>query len=68
MSRPSDLAYPKAGEPDPRFNGLSKREFYAAMAMQGFLASPTTRAGALYSDIAWASVQMADALIEDLSK
>ena len=62
------MAYPKAGEPDSKFNGLTKRESFASIAMQGYLASPTTKGDAPYAGIALAAVQMADALIAELSK
>ena len=62
-----------ASERDIVFNGLTKREYFAAMAMQGLLASMTEMAsiGAWQeetADKAAYSVVLADALIAELSK
>jgi len=51
--------------------GLTKREYFAAMAMQGLLAmlsnsNPTT--GGFYETTALESVRLADALIAELNK
>jgi len=46
--------------------GLTKRELFAAMAMQGFLSDYQTNAST--QAFAKVSVQMADALIEELNK
>lgn len=48
------------------FVGLTKREYFAAMAMQGILASRNDYATP--EDVAKYSVSMADALIERLNK
>ncbi len=45
------------------YSGLTKREYFAAMAMQGLLAS-----GDYTQDIAHSSVECADALISELNK
>lgn len=66
MTNPNEPAFSRAAfyHPDcgsvPAQEGLTKREYFAAMAMQGLLASGNkfTRA-----TIAVDSVQMADALI-----
>jgi hypothetical protein len=47
-------------------HGLTKRELFAAMAMQGFLSDYQTNAST--QEFAKVSVQMADALIEELNK
>ena len=43
--------------------GLTKREYFAGLAMQGMAASDLT-----YEDIAHDSVKMADALLAELDK
>jgi len=56
-----DLVFPDA------FNsGLTKRELFAAMAMQGFI-SNTNAKGSL-EDFASDSVKLADALLKKLDK
>lgn len=66
MSKGSEPAYPVVGELMVVQNiGLTKRELYAAMAMQGFVAcspDPISSSG----DLASESVKMADALIAAL--
>ncbi len=47
--------------------GLTKREYFAAMAMQGISANGISN-GKLFETIAEWSVQQADALIEALNK
>lgn len=47
--------------------GLTKRELFAAMAMQGLCAGPECE-GTHIEDIALAAVAMADALIDELNK
>jgi hypothetical protein len=49
----------------PNLNGLTKREYFAAMAMQGLLARQSTGSTKDYADIA---VNQADALITELNK
>lgn len=51
---------------DPRYNGLTKRELFAAMAMQGMLANGVDRHDAHTNAIY--AVQHADALINELNK
>jgi hypothetical protein len=46
--------------------GLTKREYFAAMAMQGMLACDEIEGDA--TTVARYSLQMADALIEELNK
>lgn len=46
--------------------GLTKREYFAAMAMQGIVADPNGYIMA--ADIAKGAVEIADALIEQLNK
>lgn len=47
--------------------GLTKREYFAAMAMQGIISNPNNHYVTSYS-IAERAVQIADALIEQLNK
>lgn len=75
MTNPNDLAYPfeeeVQGEYGPMKNqyyGLSKREYFAAMAMQGLLANPTIKNEIGYeAGIANSSCIYADALIDSLN-
>jgi hypothetical protein len=48
--------------------GLSKREYFAAMAMQGVCANSSITERASYKTMAELSVKQADALIEALNK
>jgi hypothetical protein len=48
--------------------GLTKREYFAAMAMQGMCANSSLTKIWTYEKIAESSVQQADALIEALNK
>lgn len=48
--------------------GLTKREYFAAMAMQGICANPTTEIKPYGKEIAVEAVLIADALIEQLNK
>lgn len=47
--------------------GLTKREYFAAMAMQGFLSNPNSHSFSK-KEFAISSVEMADALIKELNK
>jgi hypothetical protein len=54
--------------PDAGEHGLTKREHFAALAMQGMLANPTPQMSqADFIKIARWSVKHADALIEELN-
>jgi len=48
------------------FQGMTRRDLFAAMAMQGLLAQTPCRV--LIGEIVKESVQCADALLEELSK
>ncbi len=48
--------------------GLTKREYFAAMAMQGICANSSLAERSSYNSFAEWSVQQADALIEALNK
>lgn len=49
-------------------NGLTKREYFAAMAMQGIISKRDNDSGVYTKEIVERSVQCADALIEELNK
>lgn len=57
---------------EPRVNvmnrGLTKREYFAAMAMQGYLASFSGEGLATPSTMAMRAIGYADALINELNK
>lgn len=79
MSRANDAAYPvnttnesNPGAFEPHF-GLTLREHFAGLAMQGILANEASanfapRVHGAHVDIAGAAVKMADALLAELSK
>ena len=59
MTNPDDKAYPSANNP-----GLTKREYFAAMALQGVIASQP------YDDLNYSAgyaVYAADSLIKELN-
>jgi len=76
MTNPNDPAFYDASEMDVKPEhiakgwkyrpGLSKREYFAAMAMQGLLANPND--ANQYLNIEARSVRMADILIAALNK
>lgn len=53
----------KTGNESMQFVGLTKREYFAGLAMQGIASSDLT-----YEDIAHDAVKMADALLVELDK
>ena len=77
-SNPNDTAFPSAWMQDHSgslpVGGLTKREYFAALAMQGLLANsysngvnqPTSEAS--FSQLAGLAVNQADALIVELNK
>jgi hypothetical protein len=62
----NDSAYPLEIATGQYNSGLTKRELFAAMALQGLLADPYSTQE--FADMASMSVQVADALIAELSK
>ena len=64
---PTSLVYPMQEGPNPGdvFNGLTKREWFAGLAMQGILAWKTQRKP---QDIVNDSIRTADALIAELER
>jgi hypothetical protein len=73
MTNPNDAAFSKAafyhpeGGIDTPQEGLSKREYFAAMAMQGYIASGLMNR-CVENTLAMYSVKVADALIAELNK
>jgi hypothetical protein len=63
---PSVNAFPRMFGNDAPQDGLSKREYFAAVAMQGVLSHLTTRVNT--EEVARAAVAMADQLIIELNK
>lgn len=75
MTHPNDSAFAKPafvseqGVVDHPQEGLTKREYFAAMAMQGYCGGEFTgQSGKPHKDMAEWSVEMADSLIEALNK
>lgn len=77
MTHPNQDAFPSVEFDDEvsKSPGLSKREYFAAKAMEGFLTNPRFLENAMIQQvetangvIAKASVAMADALIEVLNE
>ncbi len=62
----NDSAHPLEIATGQYNSGLTKRELFAAMALQGLLADPYSTQE--FADMASMSVQVADALIAELSK
>lgn len=65
MTKPNDPAFPAPYGQTNGADGLTKREYFAAMAMQGIVAKhgvDLTR-----RDVAYWALQYADRLISDLS-
>lgn len=64
MTQPNDPAFPVSPADYSAKHGLTKREYFAAMAMQGMLANGSGDSSAVCSVAMW----HADALIEKLNK
>lgn len=64
MTNPNEPAFPL---PEGKCNGLSKREYFAALAMQGILANPSNdhMKRSIFPE---AAVAFADLLIAELNK
>jgi hypothetical protein len=65
----NDLAFPNRGQHEDyeRATGLTKREYFAAMAMQGFIASDL-HAELSERQVSSLSIEAADNLINELNK
>ena len=64
ITRANDLVYPVRKMDTINFTSLTKREYFAAMALQGLLANDS----GLITSKARDAVQAADLLIEELNK
>lgn len=65
----NDTAFPSPGYGDDKpSDGLTKREYFAAMAMQGMLGNQETYLSMQLKDVAAESVVVADELINALNK
>jgi hypothetical protein len=67
MTEQNAPAYPPYHNPNTHDYGLTKRELFAAMAMQGLMAN-SDYSGNSVIDISKVSVGMADDLIMELNK
>jgi len=73
MTHPNEAAFAQAGFADPNGNisypepGLTKRELFAAMAMQGLGGNSALNQASAQNIACWA-VECADALIAELNK
>lgn len=65
MSRGDEQAFP--AQHQQCYGGMTLREYFAGLAMQGLEASPDTTSAAP-TDIAKDAVQIADALLAELAK
>lgn len=74
MTNPNDPAFARPlsqlgpEETAPEQEGLTKREYFAGLAMQGILAQPKLMANVSPEEIAKWAVIDADAIIAELSK
>lgn len=71
MSNAGDMAFPVPPEHSPNNSiqlGLTKREYIAAMAMQGMASDPVYTEAPYEKGIAMHAVKMADALLAALEK
>jgi len=67
-TEPNDTVFPSRDEYNFPVNGLTKREYFAAMAMQGYLASVPSDVVERPEYAASHAVKYADALINALNK
>ncbi len=72
MTNGEESAYPEV-QKEPQFNfhtyGLTKREYFAAMAMQGIIAAHNIHATGIDNEVnAKTAVNAADALIDALNE
>lgn len=67
ITRANDLAYPVRKMDTINYTGLTKREYFASMALQGIIANKDGL-DIKIERIAESAVDMADALIEELNK
>ena len=67
ITRANDLAYPVRKMDTINYTGLTKREYFASMALQGIIANKDGL-DIKIERIAESAVDMADTLIEELNK
>jgi len=65
-TKPNSAVFATSSDEGEDFYGLTKREYFAAMAMQSFLSNPMPKDQKQL--IGQASVAMADALIDALNR
>ena len=76
MTNGNDAAFSRPALPDEQLNhqfdygafGLTKREYFAAMALSGFCSKEGSQVRDFRGKIAQEAVEMADALIEALNE
>ena len=69
MTDPEDSAFPHSDRTDWTHYGLTKREYFAAMAVQGYCANPSERAPWTSDEaVARWAVHVADALLDVLNE
>jgi len=69
MERGNESAFPRPEAAGIEAqDGLTKREYFAAKAMQSFLTATNGQVDMIRHDIAKSSVLMADALLKELEK
>lgn len=66
MTNANDTAYPR--DYNVQNDGLTKREYFTAMALQGLLASYSPTSFPDAKDVAEWTIKYADALINELNK
>lgn len=66
MTKPTDPAFPQDMASHGSFPGLTKREYFAAIAMQGMLTKLAD--GITTKAIIWTAIECADFLITELEK
>lgn len=64
MTNANEPAFPNEGTHQFAYNGLTKREYFAAMAMQGLLSNPNWNLDEKYA--ATEAIGQADALLRQL--
>lgn len=68
MTNSEQPAFPNMNYEGIQMGGLTKREYFAAMAMQGLFADMTKQDEYTFQDVALDAVQAADALLAELEK
>lgn len=68
MINPQDRVHPVISSMDMVDGGITKREYFAVMAMQGMLSFGNENVDYSHAKIPMFSVELADKLIEELNK